>query len=149
MPSSASLCLSRKSSRCHSTEKPPTLDSGPPSDKAGHPSSADRPPHLLNCLNEVVTQTVVIYLKICSVMGVLRGPGRDDAPNSTLWAPSASSRSLILRRGSYLTLLSPCALPYTMFPRWALHLVFGVARVGGEEVGFRRTREGPARDAAP
>lgn len=36
-----------------------------------------------------------------------------------------------------------------MFPRWALHLVPGVARVGGEEVGFRKTREGPARDAPP
>lgn len=101
VPSSASLPRSRKSSRCHSTEKLPTLDSGPLSDRAGHPSSADRPPHLLNCLNEVVTQTVVIYLKICSVMGVSRGPGRNGAPNSTLrlrrpaLAPLSSGADLI------------------------------------------------------
>lgn len=81
--------------------------------------------------------------------GDVEGAGQGRRTQFNPLGSSACSRSLILRRGSYLTLLSPCALPYTMFPRWALHLVLGVARVGGEEVGFRKTREGPARDAPP
>ncbi|MPC19112.1 hypothetical protein E2C01_012020 [Portunus trituberculatus] len=65
----------RKSSHSHSTQKPPAPDSGPPDDEAGHQSSADRPLHALNGLNEVVAQTVVIYLKICSVMGASGSAG--------------------------------------------------------------------------
>ena len=100
VPSSASGCRGRKSSRSHSTEKPPAPDSGPPDDKAGHPSSADRPPHVLNGINQVVTQTVVIYFKICSVMGVLEAErGRrtqfnPSGPVGLLWLPYPPARIL-------------------------------------------------------
>lgn len=101
VPSSASACWGRKSSRSHSTEKPPAPDSGPPDDEAGHPSSADRPPYVLNGLNEVVRQPVVIYLKICSVMGVLRGragtphPIQPVGPRRPALAPLSSGADLI------------------------------------------------------